>query len=79
MANLKERVKNNELNCDAGAKTILYSLAECGVLKDVFSNWASGAEPTEGEDLKKYNDAIFQISESILMFNDDIKDGGQIL
>ncbi len=75
---LIDRAKNNELNCQAGAGQILYSLAIHGLLNEPYRSWATGLAPTEGKDLEMYNKALLDVSESIVMFNDEIKEGGKI-
>ena len=79
MATLTERALSNEFNCKQGAIELLYSLAEHGLLKEPFRNWAAGFQPVEGKDLESYNAAILDLSESIIMFHDEIKESGNIL
>lgn len=82
MAKLIERAKNNELNCKSGINQLLYSLAEHGLLKEPFRSWASGSEtvePTQFLEFEKYNEAIIDLCESLIMFNDEIKEDGKIL
>ncbi len=77
--NLTDRAKANEFNCIHGAKQLMYSLAQYGLLKDPFAQWASGFAPTEGKELDQYNKAILDLGESIIMFNDEIKENGSIM
>lgn len=80
MAKLIDRAKANEKNCQHGAGQILYSLAHYGLLKEPFINWAGGLEPNGNEDeMKRWNDAIIDVAKSIILFNDEINEGGNIL
>lgn len=76
---IKQRALNNELKCRGATMQLLYSLAVGGVLSEPFRSWAVGFKTEEGEDLKKYNDVIQDISESILGFHDDVKSYGHIM
>lgn len=80
MSKLTDRAKSNDLNCIHGAMQLLYSLAECGVLKEPFSTYATaGYIKPHGKERQQYHDAIADLSESIILFNDEIKEYGKIL
>jgi hypothetical protein len=79
MKSIKDRARENELNCKSGTMQLLYSLAEHGLLKEPFRSWAAGFEPVPGKELEHYNDAILDISESLIMFSEEIKENGKIL
>lgn len=79
MAKIIDRAKANDKNCLNGAGQIFYSLANYGIIAEPFRSWAAGEAPDGDEDqIKKYNDAMIDIGESIIMFNDEINKDGQI-
>lgn len=72
------RAKMNEINCKAGALQIMYSLAEDGLLAEPYRSWASGFPTKEGKELYKYNLAVEELAESLILFSDEIKENGHI-
>lgn len=78
--NYSDRAKSNEFNCKHGAMQLLYSLAELGLLKEPFRSWSQGFDiDVDSKESKMYEDAILDISESIVMFYDEIKNDRHIL